>query len=270
MIVSVSVVYMIGSNLIKRVNYDKLSPDKGVTPVQLKTEAGLISGAFYKGEDHKPVIALFHPLGGSQESMKSRARLLQGVGYNVMTIDLNAHGQSSGEYNTFGYIESKDVRETFRYLKKRFPKSKIGAIGVSLGAASILLSGVKFDAVVIEESYADISTAIKNRISMALGDWAKPLSWMLTSQLPLRLGIEADMLSPENAIKKINYPVFIIGGEEDRRATLSETMRLFHAVPSYLPKELWVVKKAHHQNFYAFAEQKYKNKVLTFFEKYLQ
>ncbi len=268
-IVSVSVVYMIGTSLIERVNYKQFpTPQKAIT-VTLKSNENNISGIFYEGEKEKPIIALFHPLGGSQKNMRSRVKFLQKHGYSVMTIDFNAHGKSMGEYNTFGYLESKNVQEVFRYLKQKFPEKKIGAIGVSLGGASILLSDVKFDAVVIEETYADITTAIENRLSMQLGEWAKSFSWMLTIQLPLRLGIDSQDLRPEMAIQTIKSPTFIIAGEIDKRATLEESMRLFHAIPPKINKELWVIKGAHHTNFHFFAKRRYEKRILDFFEKHL-
>ncbi len=268
-LLSVSFVYMIGSGLIDRRNHDKFFAPVEATSITLKSNENNISGTFYNGEKEKSVIALFHPLGGSQHSMKSRVKFLQKHGYSVISIDFNAHGKSMGEYNTFGHIESQNVQEVFRYLKQRFPEKKIGAIGVSLGGASILMSDVNFDAVVIEETYADITTAIENRLSMQLGEWAKSFSWMLTMQLPLRLGIDAEELSPEIAIKTIKSPTFIIGGEIDKRATLKETMRLYKAIPESVYKELWVVESAHHTNFHIFAKEQYEKKILDFFEKHL-
>jgi esterase/lipase len=268
-IISVSVVYMIGSSLIQRVNHEQFPTPKKAIEVTLKSNGNSILGTFYKGEKEKPIIALFHPLGGSQRSMSSRALFLQEQGYSVMTIDFNAHGKSMGEYNTFGYLESKNVQEVFRYLVQKFPEKKIGAIGVSLGGASILLSGVEFDAVVIEGTYADITTAIENRLSMQLGEWAKSFSWMLTMQLPLRLGIDAEDLRPEIAIQTIKSPTFIIAGEIDKRATLEESMRLYHAIPPKIEKELWVIKGAHHTNFHFFAKRRYEKRILDFFAKHL-
>ncbi len=268
-IVSISFLYLVGSTLIKRVNYDLFLPPKESISVNLKTIDGNISGTLYIGEPSKPIISLFHPLGGSQKSMQSRVELFRSVGYGVMTIDFNAHGQSSGEYNTFGHIESKNVQEVYKYLKTKFPKRKIGAIGVSLGGASILLSNVKFDAIIIEETYADISTAIGNRLSMKFGDWAKSLSWMLTYQLPLRLDINSQMLRPESSISTVTSPTFIIGGEVDKRATIEETMRLYNSIPFTTAKDLWIVKNAHHTNFHTFAKKEYEKKVLSFFAKYL-
>ncbi len=268
-IVSSSLLYLVGSTLINRVNYDLFLPPKESISVNLKTTDGNISGTLYIGELDKPIISLFHPLGGSQKSMQSRVELFKSVGYGVMTIDFNAHGQSSGEYNTFGHLESKNVREVHKYLKTKFPKRKIGAIGVSLGGASILLSDVKFDAIIIEETYADISTAIGNRLSMKFGNWAKSLSWMLTSQLPLRLNINSEMLRPESSINTVTSPIFIIGGEVDERATIEETMRLYNSISSTTIKDLWIVKNAHHTNFHTFAKKEYEKKVLFFFAKYL-
>lgn len=266
---AIIVLYLIGSQLIQRENHTVSTNTYGGKAIELISRGKKISTILFQGEDDFPIIALFHPLGGSKESMIPHAHFLHSNGYSIMISDFIAHGNSEGEYKTFGYRESDNVQVIYTYLKKHFPKKKIGALGISLGGASVLLSKVKFDAILIEETYAEIETAIQNRLSMQLGEWAKSFSPLLTMQLPWRIGVDKEYLKPSKAIRTVDKPIFIIGGEKDKRATLAETHRLYNNIPTGVYKQLWIVKNAPHTNLLSFAKKEYKEKVLKFFNRTL-
>jgi len=100
-------------------------------------------------------VLLLHGLRSDRLQMLARARFLTAAGYFVLLIDLPAHGESSGDRITFGMREGKGVEAALDYLRQRFPRDRIGVIGVSLGAASLVLSHPARppDAVVLESMY---------------------------------------------------------------------------------------------------------------------
>jgi alpha/beta superfamily hydrolase len=53
--------------------------------------------------------------------MLPRAELLWRAGYVVLMPDLQAHGQSTGDRISFGYLEARDAQACLRYLRERFP-----------------------------------------------------------------------------------------------------------------------------------------------------
>ncbi len=105
--------------------------------------------------------------------MIGRARTLRDAGYAVLAIDLPGHGASGGERITFGADESRAVGSARAWLRARRPGTRVGAIGVSLGGAALLLERAPdaFDALVVEAVYPDLDAAVRNRIAIRLGDW---------------------------------------------------------------------------------------------------
>jgi len=157
-----------------------------------------LSGWFFPGISDRGAILLLHPIRSNKRDMLPRARFLIHEGFSVLLVDLQAHGESSGKRITFGYREAKDVEAAIKKLKDLAPGEKIGAVGVSLGAASLLFSGEhnSFSAIVFESLYSTIDEAVTNRLKIYLGSPGSLLTPLLLSQLNWKLGIPPDKLRP--------------------------------------------------------------------------
>jgi fermentation-respiration switch protein FrsA (DUF1100 family) len=63
-------------------------------------------------------------------------------------------------------------------------------------------------------------------------------------------------------IADVHSPLLLIAGDADQHATLAETSRIFaNANP---PKELWIIRGAHHQDFFRYAGIAYQRRVVDF------
>jgi pimeloyl-ACP methyl ester carboxylesterase len=126
------------------------------------------------------------------------ARFLRRQGYAVLLIDLPGQGASTASAVTFGLREADGVRAALNELRRRVPGKRIGVIGVSLGAASLVLchNCGRVDAIVLESMYPTIEDAVADRLRMRIGALGGPLSVLLLWQSPLRLGIHPDELRP--------------------------------------------------------------------------
>jgi len=63
------------------------------------------------------------------------------LGFNILTVDQRAHGESEGKYITFGIKERFDVRNWAIYLYDRFgPEHRIILDGISMGCTSVLMA----------------------------------------------------------------------------------------------------------------------------------
>lgn len=243
---------------------------RGETVEFSSSSGATLHGWFLPGKPGTGAILLMHGVRATRLSMLDRARFLNQAGYSVLLFDFQAHGESTGDHITFGYLESKDAQAATRLIRTLAPGEKVGLIGVSMGGAAALLAGSRLDvqALVLEEVYPRINQAITNRLTMRLGGWARVLTPALSLQLKPRLGVAAEDLCPVNKIGEVTAPKLLIAGAEDQRTTLEESKELFRAASE--PKELWVVEGASHVDLCAFAREEYQRRVLQFFEKCLK
>ena len=276
-VLAVFAAWVAGSMLIgpSHQHVGDLPADLGGQPVEIPSSSGamlrgwLVSPARSGGLEVRVAgpraVVLMHGLRANRLAMLDRARFLAAAGYAVLLFDFQAHGESTGDTITFGYLESKDARAAVDFVRLKYPNGPIGVIGVSMGGAAALLASPKLDidAMVLEEVYPDIKSAIADRFQMALGGWGRTLTPLLTLQMKPRLGVGADQMRPIERISQIPLPKLIIAGSEDRHTTLEESRALFDAAPE--PKQLWVVQGASHTDMCSFAPAEYRDRILEFF-----
>ncbi|WP_163838631.1 alpha/beta hydrolase [Pseudoxanthomonas sacheonensis] len=248
----------------------------GPPPVDLHAEPVLIDGKprpihgwWIAGDADKGSVLLLHGIRANRTAMIGRARMLAKHGYSVLLIDLQAHGESSGDAITLGLRESAGVQSAREWIGGRRPGEPIAAIGVSLGGASILLgpSPSGFDAVVLEAVYPDARQALRNRMAMRFGPGAPLLSKLLEVQVKPRLGISVDRLRPIDHIAVIGAPVMIIAGGRDQHTTPNESAALFAS--ARYPKEYWLLPQAAHEDFQNLDPAGYEARVLGFLHRHL-
>lgn len=220
-------------------------------------------------ENPKAAAVLLHCVRCNRVDMLARAELLWRNHFAILVPDLQAHGESTGEAITFGYLESRDAVASLGFMRRHHPTLPLGAIGSSLGGAALVLAGSSLDsdAVVLEAVYPTIDEAVANRIAIRLGPLSKVLTPLLLLQLEPRLGVSRSELRPIDSIGQLSCPVLIVAGELDRHTTKEETIHLFEAATG--PKELWLVEGASHQDLYSYDPEGYTANVLGFLEHYL-
>ena len=268
-LVGAAIVWAIGSKLIAVEPRPVALAGPGFEDVVLRAAPDQrVAGSWLPGRGRGAVL-LLHGIHGDRRDMADRARFLNDQGYAVLLIDLPGQGASTASFVTFGLREADGVRAALVELRRRAPGQRIGVIGVSLGAASLVLCRdcPPVDAVVLESMYPTIEEAVANRLRMRLGPVGGPLSALLLWQLPLRLGIRPDALHPIQYVGDVKAPVLIAAGGADLHTTLSETQRLFEAAAQ--PKALWIVVGAAHVNLHAYAPGEYERRIGAFLAEHL-
>lgn len=246
-------------------------PDLHASSVQIPVSpTEFLSGWLARGSPGAGAVLLLHGVRADRTQMLDRARFLGAAGYSVLLIDLPAHGESSGARITFGANEGAGVAAALAFLCRELPAERVGVIGVSLGAASLVLShpSPALSAVVLESMYPTIAEAVADRLEMRLGHFGSELAPLLLCQLPLRLGVTEAQLRPIAAIGELKAPVLVASGTSDRHTTWPETERIFAAAKE--PKELWAVVGAAHVDLHSYSPKAYETKILTFLAKYLR
>ena len=229
-----------------------------------------VKGWFVSGLPGRAAVILLHRLGANRRAMLGRAGFLHKAGYSILMLDFHGHGETPGNFMTFGYLEAEDASAGVRYLKHRLPNDKIGVLGVSLGGAAALLGSTSstVDALVPEAIFTDLAEAVENRLVNYLGSWGRYLSPVLLWQVEPRQGFNPEDLAPIDRIGAIKAPLLLIAGSKDKRVTLGQSRRLYERAPN--PKTFWVLEGARHQNFHLYARQDYERRLLKFFGQHLR
>ena len=252
--------------------------EAGDPPVELQASAvriatstgGFVAGWFAAGEPGRGAVLLLHGVRGSRHAMSARALFLHRQGVATLAIDLPGR-ESPARRITFGANESHGVAAALAWMARRCPGERIGAIGVSLGAASLVLAqpDPAPAAVVLESMYPTIEEAVANRLASHVGAPAAMLAPALLWQMPWRLGVTPAQLHPIDVLPSLRSPLLVAGGDADRHTTSAETRRLYDAARGE-PKSLWIVAGAAHVDLHAFARADYERRVGGFMQDALR
>lgn len=242
-----------------------------VQSFQLSTEdGGTVEGWSIKAKHHLATVVLLHPIRGSRLTMLSRAELLHRHGYSVVMIDLQAHGESSGDVISLGHREKHGAAAAVNYARSLSDGRPVIVLGYSLGGASFLLSGeTEVDGVILESVYPTISEAIFDRACSRVGSIAAlPIAATLLWQMEWRLNLSRSELRPIDTLPQLHCPVMIMSGSEDQHTTEQETRQMFSRLPaserSGVGNQLWIVDNAAHVDLYQFCGREYESRILSF------
>ena len=240
--------------------------------VSFKTSDGLrLKGWFISAEDKdsKAVVIVGHGYPFSKSDVLVFAPFLH-KHYNLLFFDFRYFGESEGSYTTVGWKEQKDLEAAVKYLKERndIDSKKIGAIGFSLSAATMLMTKTDIKAVVADSPYSSLDAAIKRSYFIFPGFTKLPFVWVTKLLAKIFLGINVREVSPEDSIKDIGIPVLLIHGDKDSQLPVENSRRIYENSDKNIT-ELWIVKGADHGYSYSLDKREYERRVLEFFDEHL-
>ncbi len=218
---------------------------------RLKTSDGQeIGGWLLPTDEHRAGIVMIHGLGGSRSGLMAKMRRIRMLGYSVLAISAQGHGDSSGDRNDAGYSSRHDVHAAVEFLRQRRPGRPVVMLGESLGSAAAIFDASDSHGAVqgyfLEAPYRDLNTAVWNRVEMRL---PPPLSHIGYAGLRLWTPVfvpDAAAIRPIDHITGIpeNVPVVIVASEADRHARIGEARELYSRIQSH--GRLLVVPDAPH------------------------
>jgi uncharacterized protein len=161
-------------------------------------------------------------------------------GFDVVAYDSRAHGDSEGEFCTYGFFEKRDLKQVLNTA----PPGPIVLIGTSLGAAVALQEAAddrRVSAVIAAETFSDIRTVATERAPFVFTSGAIGRAFRMAEQ---QGGFRADDVSPELAAATIRIPVLLVHGAADTETPPGHSRRVLAALAG--PKRLILVPGARH------------------------
>ena len=168
-------------------------------------------------EAHGRCVVLLHGLADAKVSAIGWAPLWHSLGFNILAIDLRAHGESGGTDFSAGYWERHDVDQVLDQLRGERPSESTHLVlfGVGVGAAVAAAAAVLRDdlaAVVLDSPPADFATAAMSHMDQLGGPGRLFQSLALFVARHLAR-CDYSAVRSVDLIKQISCPLMIIAPE---------------------------------------------------------
>ena len=250
-------------------DYPDLQPQK----IQIRSATGIkLEANFFPGSSHA-LIVLVSGYGDTQDLMFPFAAFLHQAGFETLTYNARARGNSGGDYVTLGVLEQIDLESIIEYAASRpdVDPNKIGVLGVSMGGSTVILTAAhdpQIRAVVDDCGFSDaqnvIATSFERFIHLPAFPFAPITVWIASR----RAGIDIAKVRPVDVVSEISpRPILIIHGLADEVVPVTNSERNFAAARE--PKELWLVPNAGHGKAHDEDKADYEKKVIGFFDSAL-
>lgn len=217
--------------------------------VAFPTSDGLtLRGWFFPAEDPRAPAVLYAPATAKdQRQGLSLVRPLLKAGYQVLLFSYRGSGSSDGNRFAFSYgaRESIDIDAAVRFLSDTRGIQRIGAIGHSAGAVSIILSAARnanIDALVAAAPFTSLQDIWQdNRPAYFPSDWFSHSQQIFQ----LRKDFSQSEVRPIDVVASISpRPILFINGLADQRIPTQQASRLYDAAG--LPKQvIWLPDAGH-------------------------
>lgn len=223
------------------------------------------------GEADNNTVILVHGAGGDHVSVYPVAEIYLQNGWNVITFDQRASGDSLNELVTFGYYEKLDVKALVDYARNKVKNNKVVVHGISMGAATSGLYAStdhakdNLDYVIMDSSYdsmENIFLAVWNSMDESAGLPERYVLWSGNLYITMHYGFGFDNVDIVAAQKSNELPTLIIQGTKDSLCPPAMGEQIYENIASS-EKELWMVDSAHVEAYIDYPEQ-YATKVMEF------
>ncbi len=191
---------------------------------------------------------------------------------NLLMIEQRAHGESGGNLISYGIQERYDVLSWLEWLEKNHPHKSVYLYGVSMGAATVLMTaGLSLTGrvcgIISDCGYSSPQEIIHLTLSEPLGKMASPTLAAVNANCKVRERFTFKDYTPLMAMEaNTTIPCLFIHGADDTFVPASMSEENYNACRA--PKDILIVPGADHALSFVVDPVGYKQKLTDFFAAY--
>lgn len=266
---------LIPSNL----NAQKKTPSKynlDYEHVSIRTKDNLKLYAYIIRTDptkQKGTVIFIHGIRNCKESNLPRCKMLADSGYNSVVIDLRGHGESEGEFCTYGFYEKQDISILIDSISNISDLSKnIGIWGASLGGAIAIQAmaidkRIKFG--IVESTFSELEPIIHDYFALCFGFDIPFVTNYLIWRAENIADFKVDEVVPCQSARQITQPVLIAHGTKDDRINIKYGRNNYDNISSQ-DKEFFECPEADHENLGVVCGKEYNRMIFRFLNSLLE
>lgn len=187
----------------------------------------------HNNDSNKYIIAV-HGIWSNSSYMYQYGKEFDKFGYNFLLVDQRAAGKSQGKYYTYGFKESFDLLQWIDTLIEKYPDVQICLFGVSMGAATVMMSlknklpnNVK--CVVEDCGFSSVKEefdhVLKNDYKISFT--SIPLQ-LLEKSMNDTFGINFEDINVKKSLDNNEIPILFIHGKKDKLVPYEMSLRLYN------------------------------------------
>lgn len=263
------------------VNKEKSKEDVSKWLEEVKTEETTILSEdglnlwgklYFQEEKTDKWVIIAHGYTSSHEDIQPIALNFYNKGYNVLTPDMRAHGNSEGKYIGMGWLDRKDMLLWIDYVLSLDNNSQIVLYGESMGGATVMMtsgedlpSNVK--AIIEDCGYTSVQEMFEAQLYERFGLPPFPILNAAEVVTSIKAKYNFEEASALEQVKKSKTPMLFTNGGNDNYVPTEMVYRLYEA--AQCEKDILVIEGADHGAAPDVDPDIYYDKVFSFLGKYI-
>ena len=224
-------------------------------------------------EESDKWLICIHGYTSSPKGMGSYALHYHKRGYNILLPCLRGHDISEHTYITMGWLDRLDIVDWVQYLSKTYNNPRIVIHGVSMGAATTMMTTgedlpCNVKCAVADCGYSSVWDEFKNEMKQTYHTPAFPVLYAANIVTNIVAGYDFKKASCVEQLKKSKTPTIFLHGEKDLFVPYRMLDLNYNAAAC--EKEKVSIPDAEHAEAHLVHPDLYWDSVFNFVEKYVK
>lgn len=208
--------------------------------VEVEGRASLFCLVLEPGRRARPraTVLVLHGHRADKAEMLELGRGLAAEGYRAVLVDHRGHGRSTGDYLSYGIVESRDMMTLLDSLQQQgLVAGSVGVLGFSYGGSvgmQLAARDSRVKTLVTVSTFSSLRRVVGDYIECFL-PFASPFISDARIDAAVQKagavgGYDPAEADTERAARRVRVPVLLFHGRDDRRIPFRHGLRLAHAV----------------------------------------